>query len=190
VCLSAVQSCEAASGCLPGPSAVCCPSGPRSLAGQTGAGLVMKGSRQHWNAALFVFRFLSWYQDYSLENLQKTSTASAAGLLLLTQLPVIPLADLGGAAAPAACSICLCNHSTSMPELQPHLVKVPCSILVQRDSSYSPGFPAVHPLVAAFGAMRCAPNVAAGTCVAWRPEPWSALLRPPAHRTLRASLAF
>lgn len=188
--LSAVQSCEAASGCLPGPSAVCCLSCPRSLAGQTGADLVMKVSSQHWNAALFVFHFLSWCQDYSLESLQKTSTASAAGLLLLTQLPVIRLADQAGAAAPATCSICLRIDSTSMPELQPHLVKVPCCIPVQRDSSYSPGFPAAHPLVAAYGAMPCAPNVAAGTCVAWRPEPSSALLRPPAHRRLRASLAF
>ena len=169
--LSAVQSCEAASGCLPGPSAACCLSCPRSLAGQTGAGLVMKVSRQHWNAAPFVLRLLSLYQDYSLESLQKTSTASAAGLLLLTQLPVIRLADLAGAAAPAACSFCWCNHSTSMPDFQPHLIKVLCSIPVQRDSSYSPGFPAVRPLVAAFGAMRCAPNVAAVTCVAWRPEP-------------------
>ena len=81
----------------------------------------MKVSRQHWNAALFVFRLLSWYQDYSLENLQKTLTASVGGLLLLTQLPVTRLADLAGAAAPAACNSCLCNQSTSMLELQPRL---------------------------------------------------------------------
>ena len=81
----------------------------------------MKVSRQHWNAALFVFRLLSWYQDYSLENLQKTSTAYDAGLLLLTQLPVTRLADLAGAAAPAGCNSCLCNQSTSMLELQPRL---------------------------------------------------------------------
>ena len=111
-CLSAVQSCAVAFGCLLDPSAACCLSCPMCLASLTADGWEMKmmpvsmmlhGQGQRFCTCHHLMQCQGWRQVSH----QRTLTASGAGLQLRSLLPPAQLADLACVAAPVIMTVVL-----------------------------------------------------------------------------------